>query len=315
LNNTRVLPARLFGHRAGLQSQRLSPHNPAMRDFLHGKVEVLLAKQVSLHPPTWHCLVRPGRKIRVGERLTFGEGTAYELHGEVTGHGEFGERTVQFDDIPDFFERLERLGHVPLPPYIHRADRSEDRDQYQTVFARNPGSVAAPTAGLHFTTDIIEQIRTRGIEIAEITLHVGLGTFQPVRNEIVEENKLHTETFEIDEEAAEKLEKARLERRRVVAVGTTAVRTLEFAAAEDGSIRAQRGEADIFIYPGWRSLEAPNRGFRVVKAMLTNFHLPKSTLLMLVSAFAERQNILRAYEHAVAERYRFFSYGDCMFIE
>lgn len=315
LNNTRVLPARLFGHRGGLHSQRLSAHNPAMRDFLHGKVEVLLAKQAGLHPPTWQCLVRPGRKIRVGEHLTFGEGTAYELHAEITGHGEFGERTVQFDDIPDFFQRLEKLGHVPLPPYIHREDRIEDRDQYQTVFARNPGSVAAPTAGLHFTPDILGQILSSGVEVAEITLHVGLGTFQPVRNEIVEENKLHTETFEIGEEAAARLEKARQEGRRVVAVGTTAVRTLEFAAADDGSIQPQRGEADIFIYPGWRSSDAPSRGFRVVQAMLTNFHLPKSTLLMLVSAFAGRENILRAYEHAVGERYRFFSYGDCMFIE
>jgi S-adenosylmethionine:tRNA ribosyltransferase-isomerase len=315
LNNTRVLPARLFGHRGGLHSQRLSPHNPAMRDFLHGKVEVLLAKQVSLHPPTWQCLVRPGRKIRVGENLLFGEGTAYELHAEIIEHGEFGERTVQFDDVPDFLERLERLGHVPLPPYIHREDRTEDRDQYQTVFARNPGSVAAPTAGLHFTPEILEQIRARGIETAEVTLHVGLGTFQPVRNEVVEENKLHTETFVITDDAAEKLERARSDDRRVVAVGTTAVRTLEFAAGEDGSIRPQRGEADIFIYPGWRGPEAPNNGFRVVDAMLTNFHLPKSTLLMLVSAFAGRQNILRAYDHAVSERYRFFSYGDCMFIE
>ncbi len=315
LNNTRVLPARLFGHRGGLHSQRLSSHNPAMRDFLHGKVEVLLAKQVSLHPPTWQCLVRPGRKIRVGEHLIFGEGTAYELHAEITAQGEFGERTVQFDDVPDFFERLEKLGHVPLPPYIHREDRGEDRDQYQTVFARNPGSVAAPTAGLHFTPEILDQIQARGVKIAEITLHVGLGTFQPVRNEIVEENKLHTETFEIGDEAAAKLEKARSEGRRVVAVGTTAVRTLEFAAAKDGSIQPQRGEADIFIYPGWRGSDAPNRGFRVVRAMLTNFHLPKSTLLMLVSAFAGRENILRAYTHAVGERYRFFSYGDCVFIE
>ncbi|HEU5403414.1 MAG TPA: tRNA preQ1(34) S-adenosylmethionine ribosyltransferase-isomerase QueA [Terriglobales bacterium] len=315
LNNTRVLPARLFGRREGQHSQRLSPHNPAMRDFLHGKVEVLLAKQISLHPPTWQCLVRPGRKIRVGEHLCFGEGTAYELHAEVTGHGEFGERTVQFDDVPDFLERLQRIGHVPLPPYIHREDQSEDRDQYQTVFARNPGSVAAPTAGLHFTAEILEQIRARGVEIAEITLHVGLGTFQPVRKEIVEENELHTESFEINEEAAEKLERARSEHRRVVAVGTTAVRTLEFAATEDGGIRPQRGEANIFIYPGWRGADAPERGFRVVGALLTNFHLPKSTLLMLVSAFAARENILRAYQHAVSERYRFFSYGDCMFIE
>ncbi len=315
LNNTRVLPARLFGHRGGLHSQRLSPHNPAMHDFLRGKVEVLLAKQVSLHPPTWQCLVRPGRKIRVGEHLVFGEGTACELCAEVIAHGEFGERTVEFDDIPDFFERLERLGHVPLPPYIHREDRSEDRDQYQTVFARNPGSVAAPTAGLHFTPEILDQIRARGVDIAEITLHVGLGTFQPVRNEVVEANKLHTETFEISQEAAAKLECARTEGRRVVAVGTTAVRTLEYAADKDCCISAQRGEADIFIYPGWRGLDAPNRGFRVVGAMLTNFHLPQSTLLMLVSTFAGRENILQAYAHAVAERYRFFSYGDCMFIE
>ena len=315
LNNTRVLPARLFGRRGGLHAQRLSPNNPAMRDFLHGKVEVLLAKQVALHPPTWECLVRPGRKIRAGERLLFGEGTAVALNAEVVRHGEFGERTIQFDDVPDFFSRLEKLGHVPLPPYIHREDRAEDRDQYQTVFARNPGSVAAPTAGLHFTPEILDRIRARGIEIAEVTLHVGLGTFQPVRNEIVEQNKLHTETFEIGEEAASKLEKARAEGRRVVAVGTTAVRTLEYASDEDGTIRAQRGEADIFIYPGWRGADAPDRGFRVAGAMLTNFHLPKSTLLMLVSAIAGRENILRAYEHAVAERYRFFSYGDCMFIE
>ncbi|MDT8070414.1 MAG: tRNA preQ1(34) S-adenosylmethionine ribosyltransferase-isomerase QueA [Terriglobia bacterium] len=315
LNNTRVLPARLFGHRGGLHAQRLSPQNPAMRDFLHGKVEVLLAKQVSLHPPTWQCLVRPGRKIRVGENLFFGEGTAYELHAEIIEHGEFGERTIQFDDVPDFFERLEKLGHVPLPPYIHRQDRTEDRDQYQTVFARNPGSVAAPTAGLHFTPEILDQIRNRGIEIAEVTLHVGLGTFQPVRNEVVEENKLHTETFEIGEEAAAKLNQAHSENRRVIAVGTTAVRTLEYAAAEDGTIQPQRGEADIFIYPGWRGPDAPNRGFRLVQAVLTNFHLPKSTLLMLVSAFAGRESVLRAYDHAVAERYRFFSYGDCMFIE
>jgi S-adenosylmethionine:tRNA ribosyltransferase-isomerase len=315
LNNTLVLPARLFGHRGGLHSQRLSPQNPAMRDFLHGKVEVLLAKQVSLHPPTWQCLVRPGRKIRVGENLFFGEGTAYELRGEIIEHGNFGERTVQFDDVPDFFERLEKLGHVPLPPYIHREDRSEDRDQYQTVFARNPGSVAAPTAGLHFTPEILDQIRSRGIEIAEITLHVGLGTFQPVRNEVVEENKLHTESFEISDEAAGKLNQARSAKRRVIAVGTTAVRTLEYAAAEDGTIQPQRGEADIFIYPDWRGTDAPNHGFRIINAMLTNFHLPKSTLLMLVSAFAGREKILRAYEHAVAENYRFFSYGDCMFIE
>jgi S-adenosylmethionine:tRNA ribosyltransferase-isomerase len=204
---------------------------------------------------------------------------------------------------------------MPLPPYIHRPDEQGDREQYQTVFAQTPGSVAVPTAGLHFTPEILEKIRARGVEIAELTLHVGLGTFQPVRSEIVEEHKLHTETYEIGEEAAAKLNRARTEGRRVVAVGTTSVRTLEFAAAEDGTIQPQRGEADIFIYPGWRGTNAPNRGFRLVKALLTNFHLPKSTLLMLVSAFAGRENVLRAYAHAVEERYRFFSYGDCMLME
>jgi S-adenosylmethionine:tRNA ribosyltransferase-isomerase len=315
LNNTRVIPARLFGHRAGLHSQPLSDQNPAMKDFLHGKVEVLLAKQLATHPPTWECLVRPGKKIRVGEHLYFGEGAAAELKAEVTGHREFGERTIRFEDVPDFLARLERLGHIPLPPYIHRDDQPEDRNQYQTVFAQHPGSVAAPTAGLHFTPEILEELRARDIETARITLHVGLGTFQPVRSEVVEQHKLHTETFEIDDVAAAALEHARKEGRRVVAVGTTSTRTLEYAAEPDGTIRPQRGEADIFIYPGWRGADAPNRGFRVVNAILTNFHLPKSTLLMLVSAFAGRENVLRAYEHAVSESYRFFSYGDCMFIE
>jgi S-adenosylmethionine:tRNA ribosyltransferase-isomerase len=315
LNDTRVIPARLFGHRAGLHSQPLSPHNPAMRDFLHGKVEVLLAKQLSSHPPTWECLVRPGKKVRLGEHLYFGEGTPQALKAEVIEHREFGERTIRFEEVPDFLDRLDRLGHIPLPPYIHRDDSAEDRSQYQTVFAQHPGSVAAPTAGLHFTPAILEELRGRDIETARITLHVGLGTFQPVRSEVVEEHKLHTETFEIDDAAATTLERARKEGRRIVAVGTTSTRTLEYAADPDGSVRPQRGQADIFIYPGWRGADAPNRGFRVVNAMLTNFHLPKSTLLMLVSAFAGRENVLRAYQHAVAERYRFFSYGDCMFIE
>ncbi len=315
LNNTRVIPARLFGHRAGLHSEPLSPRNPAMRDYLHGRVEVLLTKQLGAEPPTWECLVRPGKKIRVGETIFFGEGTAHELRATVVDHREFGERTIRFDPVPDFLARIDRLGHVPLPPYIHRPDEAGDRDQYQTVFAQTPGSVAAPTAGLHFTPEILDRIRGRGVEIAELTLHVGLGTFQPVRTEIVEEHRLHTETFEIGVEAAEKITRAKRENRRVVAVGTTSVRTMEFAAAEDGSIPPGRGEADIFIYPGWRGYTARNRGFRVVDALLTNFHLPKSTLLMLVSAFAGRENVLRAYEHAVKERYRFFSYGDCMFIE
>lgn len=309
MNNTRVLPARLYGHRAGLHSQPLSPHNPAMKDFLRGRVEVMLTKQLSAEPAIWEALVRPGRKIGVGERIFFGEGRESELQAEVIGRGEFGERTVKFRSVPNFFERLERLGHMPLPPYISREDEPEDRETYQTVYARERGSVAAPTAGLHFTEEILGWMRARGVEIAEVTLHVGLGTFQPVRVEEVEKIKLHTERYEISQQTAEQIERARRQGRRIVAVGTTSVRTLEFAASRHpkGEITAQSGEADIFISPGFE--------FRVVGAMLTNFHLPKSTLLMLVSAFAGRELTLKAYEHAVRERYQFFSYGDCMFIE
>jgi S-adenosylmethionine:tRNA ribosyltransferase-isomerase len=212
--------------------------------------------------------------------------------------------------VPDFFGALDRLGHVPLPPYIAREDCREDRERYQTVYARPEarGSVAAPTAGLHFTPEILEQIRGRGTEIAEITLHVGLGTFQPIHAERVEEHKMHRESYYIPEQAAAKIDRALQQGRRVVAVGTTTVRTLEYVAETNtGRIIAGAGEADIFIYPGFQ--------FRVTGALLTNFHLPKSTLLMLVSAFAGRESVLRAYEHAVRERYRFFSYGDCMFVE
>ncbi len=318
INNSRVFPARLFGRRSGERAQPLSPRNPASREFLHGQVEVLLTRQIT--PGQWQALVRPGRKIGVGEKIFFyppetpdhaqaGENNA-ALVAQVIAREEFGERTLQFAPVPDFFGVLERLGHVPLPPYIARADRREDRERYQTVYARPEarGSVAAPTAGLHFTPEILAQIRERGIELAEITLHVGLGTFQPVHAERVEEHKLHREMFNIPEEAAARITRALDQHRRIVAVGTTTVRTLEYVAAvNDGKIPAGSGEADIFIYPGFR--------FRVIGALLTNFHLPKSTLLMLVSAFAGRENVLRAYEHAVRERYRFFSYGDCMLIE
>ena len=230
-----------------------------------------------------------------------------------------------------FFACLERIGHVPLPPYIGREDSAGDRERYQTVYARERGSVAAPTAGLHFTPEILGRMRERGIETCEVTLHVGLGTFQPVRVERVEEHRLHSEAYSISEEAAEKIRRARKEGRRIVAVGTTTVRTLEFAAQQDenshpstssgqalprterarngapGEIRAGAGEANLFIYPGYR--------FQVVGALLTNFHLPESTLLMLVCALGGKENVMRAYEHAVAERYRFYSYGDCMFVE
>jgi len=312
MNNTRVLPARLFARRSGARAQPLSPQNPAMKEFLQGRVEVLLTKRLaespSAAPQTWEALVRPGRKIGVGEQLVF-SGDSVELRAEVIARGEFGERTLRFDPAPDFFAALEQLGHIPLPPYIDRPDSLEDRARYQTVYAERPGSVAAPTAGLHFTPEVLERIRKRGVEIAEITLHVGLGTFQPIRGEVVEQHKLHTERYAIGEDAAEQINRARRQGRRVVAVGTTSVRTLEFAAgqASGGELRAHSGEADIFIYPGYQ--------FRVVGAMLTNFHLPKSTLLMLVSAFAGREKVLAAYEHAVRVRYRFFSYGDCMFVE
>jgi S-adenosylmethionine:tRNA ribosyltransferase-isomerase len=356
-NDTRVLPARLFGHRSGSRAQRLSPHNPASREFLHGRVEVLLTRRLAGDEQLWQALVRPGRKIMPGERLYFGaaEGDGPPLlEAEVLARGEFGERTLRFLPVPDFYARLERLGHIPLPPYIDREDTAEDRERYQTVFARDPGSVAAPTAGLHFTDEILGKLRDKCVETASVTLHVGLGTFAPIRTEVVEEHKIHTEWYQISEECAERVARAKREGRRVVAVGTTTVRTLEYAARalesqgqerEQGQRQAQlphicqqradmghqeqhvgrqradvghpdqfhpmitahSGEADIFIYPGYQ--------FRVVDAMLTNFHLPKSTLLMLVSAFAGRERVLAAYDHAVRERYRFFSYGDCMFIE
>jgi S-adenosylmethionine:tRNA ribosyltransferase-isomerase len=304
-NNTRVFPARLYGRRSGAKAHPLSPANPASREFLQGRVEVLLTKQASQQPNEWECLVRPGRKIGVGEQLFFGE--HQELVAEVLERGEFGERRIRFAPVANLFGTIEKLGHVPLPPYISREDRGADRDRYQTIYARERGSVAAPTAGLHFTSEILAQMKLRGVETAEITLHVGLGTFQPVRVERVEEHTLHSERYSISAETAAKINFAVGQKRRVIAVGTTTMRTLEFAAKDSGRVQAESGEADLFIYPGFN--------FRLVDAMLTNFHLPQSTLLMLVCAFGGKENILNAYRHAVAERYRFYSYGDCMFVE
>jgi len=293
LNDSRVIPARLFAHRAGLHTQ--SGHNTT------GRVQVLLTEQLSEWE--WLVLARPGRKALTGEVLSFGDGA---LRAEIIAHGEFGERTLRFEPVADFFGELEKLGHMPLPPYIHRSDISSDRERYQTVYAHERGSVAAPTAGLHFTPEILDRIRARGVRIAYVTLHVGLGTFQPVRVERVEDIHLHKERYTLPDATAVELNAARRERRRVVAAGTTTVRTLEHCALAGAEFAPHSSSTSIFISPGF--------DFRVVNALLTNFHLPQSTLLMLVSAFGGREHVLNAYHHAVAERYRFFSYGDCMFL-
>ena len=301
-NNTRVIPARLFGRRAGVRSQ--PPSKAMRREFLRTTIEVLLTREVE--PGVWDALVRPGRKMRVGERVIFGEG---ELEAEVISRGEFGARRLRFLNAADVRGSIERLGHMPLPPYIRRDDEAADRERYQTVFATAPGAVAAPTAGLHFTEEILGRIRERGVETCEITLHVGPGTFQPVRTEIIEQHTMHAEHYEIPTEAAERINVARAAGRPVLAVGTTVVRALEDAARKNGGsagVAAGPGEAELFLYPG--------QEFRVVDQMLTNFHLPQSTLLMLVCALAGRDFVMAAYRHAIAEGYLFYSYGDCMLI-
>jgi S-adenosylmethionine:tRNA ribosyltransferase-isomerase len=305
-NNTKVFPARLYARRQGVKSQALSPRNPASRDFLRGRVEVLLTRQLQQDPNDWECLVRPGRKIAVGERLFFGEQD--ELQAEVISRGQFGERHMRFAPKADFFATVEKVGHIPLPPYIARPDSAADHDRYQTVYACEPGSVAAPTAGLHFTPEILAQLAERAVEQIEITLHVGLGTFQPIRTQEVEAHHLHSERYFISPEAAAAIQKARAASRRVIAIGTTTARTLEYIAQQNsGEVLAGGGEANLFIYPGFK--------FQVIQGLLTNFHLPQSTLLMLVCAFAGMQTVMRGYQHAVASRYRFYSYGDCMFVD
>lgn len=307
LNNARVLPARLFGRRAGVFSQ--PPSRKTRAEHLLGGVEVFLTRRIE--GDVWEALVRPGRKLPVGERIVFGEG---ELEAEILTRGELGIRTLQFvsRNSQRVSETIERLGHVPLPPYIDRPDENSDRERYQTVFAQRPGAVAAPTAGLHFTPETLDAIRSRGCDVCEITLDVGLGTFQPIHAHTLEEHKIHAESYEIGVNAATQIIEAKKSGRRILAIGTTVVRALEDAASKSTNagpgqiIVAGTAEANIFITPG--------HSFRVVDMLLTNFHLPKSTLLALVSAFAGRQNILAAYRHAVNEKYRFYSYGDCMLI-
>ncbi|HEY2467205.1 MAG TPA: tRNA preQ1(34) S-adenosylmethionine ribosyltransferase-isomerase QueA [Terracidiphilus sp.] len=297
LNDSRVIPARLYARRT-LRREKEKPT---------GLIEVMLTEAAGDN--RWHALVRPGRKIAIGERLVFpaADGSV-ALEAEVIERGQFGDRLLEFAPVNDFFGVLNRIGHVPLPPYIHRDDAAADRERYQTVFSREPGSVAAPTAGLHFTPEMLDRIRQRGVEIAGVTLHVGLGTFAPLRVERVADVHLHRERYSISSETAEALNRAGTNHRRIIAVGTTVVRTLESSAlrAESGPITSHSGDTKIFISPGFQ--------FRLVAGLLTNFHLPQSSLLMLVSSFAGREKVLAAYRHAVGARYRFFSYGDCMFI-
>lgn len=285
LNDTRVIPARLLGKKA-----------------TGGQVEVFLSRRLAGDAEIWSCLTRSSKPIRTGTVLQLGQG----LQGEILDGGEQGHRLIRFDCEEDFLQLLEQVGHVPLPPYIRREDSRTDRERYQTVFARNAGAVAAPTAGLHFTEPILEQLRAGGVEVVTLTLHVGLGTFMPVRTNNLLEHRMHSELYHVSAETAAAVNRAHADGRRVIALGTTSTRALEAAADELGVLQPGSGETDIFITPGYR--------FRVVDGLITNFHLPKSTLLVLVSAFAGRDLMLSAYQRAIDEKFRFFSYGDCMLI-
>lgn len=314
INTSRVLPARLFGRRKGIRAQPPAKRDPARHGHLSTRVEVLLLR--ALADGEWEALVRPGRKIPIGETIVFGEG---ELEAQITGRAGYGIRRLRFSTSGNLGQVIERLGHIPLPPYIKREDSPLDHVRYQTVFARGGTAVAAPTAGLHFTAETLSRLRAKGIEIAEITLDVGLGTFEPIRTERLEEHRIHSEAYEIPRAAAEAIARAYYENRPVLAIGTTVVRALEDAAekfatsrrsttlsGKSGPLAAGRAEATIFLYPG--------KQFHVVSQLLTNFHLPRSSLLALVAAFAGRENVLAAYRHAVEGGYRFYSYGDCMLI-
>lgn len=283
LNNTKVIPARLFGEREGTK----------------GKVEILLLKRKE--NDVWETLVKPGKKARPGDRILFGGGL---LTGEVLEIAEEGNRLIRFTYQGIFEEVLDQLGQMPLPPYI--THELKDKNRYQTVYACHEGSAAAPTAGLHFTEELLEKIQDMGVKIARVTLHVGLGTFRPVKVENVLEHHMHSEFYEIGEAEAEKINQTKASGGRVICVGTTSCRTLESAAGEDGILRAGSGWTEIFIYPGYR--------FKILDCLITNFHLPESTLVMLVSALAGRENVLHAYEEAIREKYRFFSFGDAMFL-
>jgi S-adenosylmethionine:tRNA ribosyltransferase-isomerase len=299
LNDSRVFACRLFGQRAGVHALPVGRGNPKRQENLSGTVEVFLLRPVSADGKEWEALVRPGKKMRMGERVRF-DGA---LEAEITARGEFGERTLRFLTGGDVYAAVEKIGHVPLPPYIKRADTPADRERYQTVFAREKGSVAAPTAGLHFTTEVLERCRAAGAEIAYVTLHVGLGTFQPIHAEQIDEARLHAERYSITAENAAKMNTAR----RLVAVGTTSVRSLESADRESvHSASALAGETDLFIYPGFQ--------FARTGALLTNFHLPRTSLLLLACAFGGTDLVLGAYGHAIEKKYRFYSYGDCMLI-
>jgi S-adenosylmethionine:tRNA ribosyltransferase-isomerase len=298
LNDSRVIPARLYARRTLLRDHE----KPT------GRIEVMLTEPAG--EELWRALVRPGRKIAIGERLVFPAPAGdIVLEAEVLERGKFGERLLRFEPVDDFFAILDRIGHMPLPPYIRRDDAVEDRERYQTVFSRERGSVAAPTAGLHFTAKTLEALAARGVEVARITLHVGLGTFAPVRVDRLRDVLLHRERYTLSAFAADAVNRAVSDRRRIVAVGTTVVRTLEHCAlqAVGGELKPHSRVTEIFISPGFE--------FRLVSALLTNFHLPQSSLLMLVSAFAGRRRVLAAYRHAVEQKYSFFSYGDCMFIQ
>ena len=283
INDTKVIPARLIG----------------AKEDTGAKIEVLLLKRGA--DDVWETLVKPGKKARPGARISFGDGL---LVGEVMDVVEEGNRLIHFEYEGIFEEILDQLGQMPLPPYI--THQLEDKNRYQTVYAKHSGSAAAPTAGLHFTPELLEQVRAMGVEIAEVTLHVGLGTFRPVKESDVLKHHMHSEFYRIEQSEADKINRAKQEGHRVIAVGTTSTRTLESAADEHGMLHETSGWTEIFIYPGYQ--------FKVIDALITNFHLPESTLVMLVSALAGREHVLHAYEIAVQERYRFFSFGDAMFI-